>query len=162
MLGLNSKHAFPLIAFVLAIIALFFVGRAVLNFMNQIERGEDLAAVDWLPASASKISFAKCHNWQLFEFDISEDGFEAWADRWDVSEISEPFYITRYTMLESDQSFLLDGNESELGELPEEIPEYIAVVRNGLAYGKKYSNHGGIYVAYDRDEGRAYFYSSKR
>ncbi len=40
--------------------------------------------------------------------------------------------------------------------------EQSAIIKDGLYYGYTQNNGGGVWVAYDREYGRAYFRSSPR
>jgi hypothetical protein len=145
---------------VLGVVGFFVVANQMFRVLTRVECGENLQSVDWLPDSATKISYAKCYNWDLYEFDIAENDFLIWADRFELSEITEPFYITRYNI---DDSRVFDGPESFLGGKLEAVPEYTAMITNGLFYyDYKEHNHGGIYVAFDREDQRAYFHYAAR
>lgn len=102
-----------------------------------------------VPQSASNVSFMTPAFWgnTAYEFDISEAGFISWAKKneWPIEEIeSEPVEIHRYV------SFI-DNDRNDA----------IARVINGLGYTWTEGDRG-IYVAYDRDKGRAYFMQHTR
>jgi hypothetical protein len=121
----------------------------------------------WLPKAASDVSFARTCNWQYYEFDISEPEFVRWASRWELSEIDEPFFVTRFSVLDSPGA-LYDGPRDVLERrsgslIPENLPGYTAQITEGLCYHHyDEKRHGGVYVAFDRGTSRAYFHSAAR
>jgi len=73
-------------------VAIWFVRGAYLGF-TQVETGESVASVDWLPKSASNVSYYRSYMNTAYEFDIDEAGFLKWS-RWEVAEITEPVRLT--------------------------------------------------------------------
>lgn len=124
--------------------------------------------VDWLPTDASNVSFARTYAWEYYEFDISEPAFLKWASHWQLNEIQEPFYVTRYTIIGSPPpTSTYDGPRQLLEALdiepPKEPSRYTAEIRNGLMYYfHNERTHGGTYIAFDRTTGRAYFHYHAR
>ena len=84
-----------------------------------------------------------------YEFSVPEKGFRQWAEEkgWPLRDIGdEPIEIYRYTAF----AHLADAEES-------------VSVADGLYYQcAPEDDDGGIYVVYDRREGRAYFYAHTR
>ena len=119
------------------------------------EIGESVQSVEWLPETASNISYYRTYSWQAYEFDISEDHFEDWATRWDIREVGSPISVRRYSYM---------GRFEEASDYSDQENQesHTAKIRNGL-YDENWASDGGGYVvAYDRSEGRAYFQSNPR
>ena len=63
------------------------------------EIGEDIPHVDWLPNSATNVSFYKSGSFTAYEFNISEPSFSefAKAKSWNIKEITgKPFKMLSY------------------------------------------------------------------
>jgi len=132
--------------------------------------GENVARVDWLPVTASNISYNKSYSFTAYEFDITESGFIDYCTEknWNPSEIGEDGYrVWTYRM----------GNKMEekypkptLGKATKEIEaEYYRIretleptITNGLSYEARQSNGGGITALYDRTKQRAYVQTNPR
>ena len=137
---------------ILGIVTLYFTSTTVLHGLTAVESAENVESVPWLPDTASNISYSKNFNRRYFEFDVSEPAFCEWAKDYSISEISEPFHISRYAiMIDNPDSVDVDND-----------PRYTAVIANGLSASHTQSNHGGYSLAFDRDSDRAYFRSSSR
>ncbi|MFO0941740.1 MAG: hypothetical protein U0930_13370 [Pirellulales bacterium] len=137
------------------------------KFLTSVDRAESIASVPWLPTTASNVSYACTYGWQYYEFDISEAGFRDWASSWKIEEIREPFYITTYRVLDARAASVYDGPRDfligELQDLPDELPSYTAVIKSGLYfYSYNSKNHGGLYIAFDRNKQRAYYHYHAR
>jgi len=61
-------------------LAIWLVRGAYLGF-TQVESGEVVASVDWLPKSASNVSYYRSYMNTAYEFDIDEADFLKWS-RW--------------------------------------------------------------------------------
>lgn len=173
----------------------------LINIMDtSIDAGENIARVDWLPESSSRICWFKSNLSYAVEFDIPEKDFLVWVDsaegkkRFRLGEVepiaptdhySNWFYVPRYT------KFLTPGRRSEK-QLPPEPPDGLKIVhgpipenevgasgdvptpdiegdvqvmagpRQGWMYHHSYGNGGGIWLAYDSETGRAFYYHSPR
>lgn len=112
---------------------------------TQTDQGTNVAQVGWLPAAATNISYYRSYTNKAYEFDISQQSFLDWADRWNPQPITQPVRITTC------QGFITPGNGSTSVE-----------VSQGLAGSEEFGNGGGVWVAYDSSTGRAYFYSAPR
>lgn len=136
--------------------------------INRVETGQNLPHVDWLPDDATNVSFSRTYSWEYYEFDISEAAFKKWASHWQLNEIQEPFYITRYTINDSPSlTDTYDGPRQLLItrgiQLPAQLSNHTAEIRHGLMYFLHNDRtHGGTYVAFDRTVGRAYFHYHAR
>ena len=109
--------------------------------------GVAVARVDWLPEFASNISFYKTYSYTAYEFDISEDGFRDWAGNKEMVEITEPVAVERYNF--PDTHFPSDENTANIS--------------NALWWKTApRGNGGGTLIAYDRDQGIAYFQDNPR
>jgi len=103
-----------------------------------------------LPSDATNVSFhvrAVFGPITAYEFDTSEKEFLKWAkrNRWDVTRVSgRPYRIGRYTGC--------------VGKMDEPLH---AVICDGYSYEWTESDMG-IYVAFDRDRHRAYFFDHSR
>lgn len=139
------------ILLVLALVA--FAGLCYFAATRPPTVGEHVAATEApldLPIDASDAcyfipaAFGPC---TAFEFSVSEPGFRAWAQSrgWPLKVIDErPYGIMRYTALV--------GTSTAARE---------AKIKRGLYYQWNEEDRG-IYVAYDADEGRAYYMSHTR
>ena len=130
--------------------------------LTDIETGESLETVDWLPEEATNVSFYRSYMNTAYEFDISEQGFRDWS-RWELEEITEPVQIPRYlaysTPLPKEPT---DPTREEIEELALEYSKRGVTIKNGLYYGYLQNNGGGVWVGYDRGAGRAYYKSAPR
>jgi len=52
---------------------------ACVGSLIHVSTEENVPSVDWLPASASNVSYYKSYSFTAYEFDISESEFNAWA-----------------------------------------------------------------------------------
>ena len=118
--------------------------------LTRCDTAENVATVDWLPDTASNISYCKTYLNTAYEFDMTESEFLAWSE-WDVNEIGQPVSITRYKRY-----------AREIARHTAEYDEQWAEIDDGLYYGKKRSNGGGVWVGYDRKQGRVFYTSSAR
>ena len=116
--------------------------RSACNHFTHIETGENVQSVDWLPASATSVSFYKSYSFTAYEFDIPESDFIDWA-WWDLKPITKPVRVVRYCYFSSPDA-----------------PD--ATVTEGLHFVSEQSDGGGVWVAYDRKIGRAYLFTCPR
>jgi hypothetical protein len=142
------------IAVLLAMLRSIYIG------LTRVETGENVARVDWLPATATNVSYYKSYPFKSYEFDISEEEFREWA-WWDVQPITEPIRVARYNFFSVPPPGVGPFSE-ELVEQHEAYAARFAVVSDGLGYVHRQSNGGGVWVAYDRKRGRAFFHSAPR
>lgn len=142
-------------------VAVWFMRSAYIGF-TRIENGENVATVDWLPDAAANISYYRSYAHTAYEFDITEAAFRSWS-RWAVEELDEPVRIERYSRF---SKRLLDpppnATDEELQAHAMAYSEQSAIIEDGLYYAYTQNNGGGVWVAYDRKYGRAYFRSSAR
>ncbi len=111
------------------------------------ESGENKSHVDWLPTSASNISYFKTYSYTAYEFNISEEDFIAWTDEENLIEISNPISIERFNFHET--------------YFPS--AENTTTVSNGLWWETPpRGNGGGTRIAFDRDTRTAYFQDNPR
>jgi hypothetical protein len=117
------------------------------------EHVEPSASPFSLPEGATDVSYCRGHRGTIaFEFTIDEAGFRGWVNAGigsiesesaniPVREITSPFIINCYHALSPE----LNG--------PKEI-----AIANGLYYSW-FKEDRGVYAAYDRDIGRAYYFA---
>jgi hypothetical protein len=130
--------------------------RAVVN-RPQFETAENVKRVNWLPKSASRISYYRSDSFALYEFDISEAEFLKWSS-WKVKTISSlPVIVMRYSF-ETLPGFFDPATE----EREEWEAQRFAKVTNGLSYQTNNPNGRGVSVAYDRATGRAFVHDASR
>lgn len=190
-------------AFVAVSLFVFLLG-VVLLIVNitdtSIDAGEDVARVDWLPGSSSRVCWFKSNLSYAVEFNIPEKDFLEWVDSaegrkqftfGDIKPIAPTdqypywFYVPRYI------KYLTPEHRSEKS-LPPEPPEDLKIVHNskpkndasesrdalnpncdngiqsmaspqhGWMYYHSYGNGGGIWLAYDSDTSRVFYYHSPR
>ncbi len=136
--------------------------RSVYIGLTQIETAESVASVDWLPDSATNVSYYRSYLNTAYEFDIDESEFRKWS-RWDITEITEPVQMSRYLAFSKPRpQEPVNPTEEEQIAFTSENHERGITIRNGLYYGHTQRNGGGVWVAYDRQTGRAYFRSAPR
>jgi len=111
--------------------------------------------VDWLPDSASDVSYYKSYQFTAYEFDIPEADFVAWS--WhDLKPITKPIFVERYTYRSAPYVMLSPvATQAEIDNWEEARGRH--QVFNGLFFQVRRSNGGGVTVVYDRDQGRGYF-----
>ena len=102
-----------------------------------------------IPSQAQNVSFydsGLLGPQTAFEFDIGEEEFCRWSeDRgWQTDEIDSTISMERFNLVSRDSRKL-----EKIG------------IRSGLSYSYVVGDYG-IYVAYDRDHGRAYFFNHTR
>ena len=124
-------------------------------------------------AGARNVSYYHSYLWKAHEFDIDEQGFLAWAKGMGVAVErigAEPFAISRYSLEGADGLYPPnlgpDATPEEVARREEAVERYWSVrekvIHNGYAYRQVRTNGGGVWVGYDLDSGRAYFYYAAR
>lgn len=142
-------------------LAIWFARGAYLGF-TQVETSEAVASVDWLPKSASNVSYYRSYMNTAYEFDIDEAGFLKWS-RWDVDEITEPVRLSRYLAFSTPPPpEPSNPTNDEMVAFATEYSRRAVTISDGLYYGYLQTNGGGVWVGYDRSSGRAYYQSAPR
>ena len=123
-------------------------------FGDHIEIGIHRPSVDWLPHTASDISFYRntnMANFLAYEFHISKPDFETLAHErsWPVKPPEGRVSVARYTQC------LPDGH-------PQLIEPLEAETYDGLFFELRHQNGGGITVLYDETSSMAYVFKSNR
>jgi hypothetical protein len=146
----------------MGLFTLFFVAGGVhglLSERNPIRYAENVESVEWLPKSATNISYYRSYMYTAYEFDIPEEDFLEWAKRkyWNVSRIeAEPVSISRYNW-----PILHAADDHKYFET-QERETHINIVR-GYVYKKRFGRSGGgRIVAYNLDINRAYYQHNPR
>jgi hypothetical protein len=140
--------------------AAFFIW-SVLAF-TVVEYGENQASVNWLPKSATNVSYYQSYAFTAYEFAIPEAEFLKWSGK-KLMPIDETISIPRYCFPRTKVPVV--GPNPTVQELDNQMQVYesrTAQVANGLHYTHRRQNGGGVIVAYDRDRGKAFFWSSPR
>lgn len=122
------------------------------------ETGINVPTADWLPETASDISFYRSHSWKAWEYTISENDFRESGSRYDLKEIEEPQSIPRFSWLEFRNTDPTKYGESYFRE----EQGHHAKVSNGLFASKRWKNGSGYHIIFDRDKSRVFFQSNKR
>lgn len=122
------------------------------------ERGENQAHVDWLPETASDISYYRSYSRKVSEFSMNESDFRKWASGSDLKEITDRHEIRRFSWWEFQTTRPKQYDETYFRE----ERHHIAVVTNGLFASYRQSDGGGNYRVFDRDKNRVYFESNRR
>lgn len=162
-----------LIAGLVALLGLLWLGYGAYRGFTDVEIGENVPRVPWLPDSASNVSFYRSYPFTAYEFDIPEQDFLEWAEDhgWDVRRIKdEEKAIYRHHFgggrLKYPDEPPADATEAQEQRWLRAVEEYAEAfqkkIDNGYYYRYEQSNGGGITVGYDLDTGRAYFQSSPR
>jgi hypothetical protein len=127
--------------------------------MTRFETAENVANVDWLPQSASNVSYYRSYRFTAYEFDMAETDFKRWTP-YEVKPIDSPVKVARY--------WLISRGYSDLGPNPKraeweawEASAY-ATISDGLYYSHRRSDGGGVDVAFDRRKGRVFFQTNPR
>jgi hypothetical protein len=130
--------------------------------LTEIETGENAAKVEWLPSSASNVSYYKSYSFTAYEFDINEAEFVNWSG-WNLSPITSPIRIARYCFF-APIAPKPDANSSDddWNKYATASASRSANIADGIYYKHVQTNGGGVSVAYDRQRHRAYFQSSPR
>ena len=130
--------------------------------LTHFESGEGVPSVSWLPESAPNVSYYKSYLNTAFEFDISEAEFLRWSS-WEVQPIKEPVGMLRYCYFTtSPPDYGPNPTQAQEAELLAIYNSQRPKIDDGWYYGYRQSNGGGVWVAYDRSKGRAYFRSAPR
>ncbi len=119
---------------------------------EDIRFAEHVDRVNWLPETASNISYHFIRDMTAYEFDIQKEDFLELAKSrfWKVSEITEPFTIKRYTWVGN----LINQSEIDLSVIDQ---ENCWVVLDQGYYYEKQSGADFTAVGYDFLKGRAYY-----
>lgn len=130
---------------------------------SRVEEGENVRSVNWLPGSASNVSFFKSYLYTAYEFDIPEPEFIKWSG-WKLTTITQPVHVSRYCFFKVNTlpSPAPNATNEEWEAFEKTRSTAIATITNGLYFEYLHGNGGGVRVAYDRDRGRAFFWSSPR
>jgi hypothetical protein len=108
------------------------------------ESAENVTTVDWLPKTASRISYFKSYMFTAFEFDIPEADFLQWCKE-------EGWPVTKVELRETiDKCFVSRWNNGSV------------TIEGGWYYEHRQKNGGGVWVGYQRETGRAYYSSAPR
>lgn len=162
----RRKRILVSVVLMLGLVWLFY---GAYRSFTDIEHGEHWKTVKWLPSEATDISFYRSYSFTAYEFDISEKGFLQWASRWEISPITTSFTIRRYSsQLDSTRYPQLNNDHTEaeynqwLQAQSERKAKAEATIDEGYFYAHRQSNGGGVWVAYDKKRGRAYYKSMPR
>lgn len=130
--------------------------------LTRVETGENVESVDWLPTSATNVSFYRSYSFTAYEFDIPESDFVDWA-RWNLKPISKPVSVVRYCYSSADVTEPdASATQAEWDAFEQRYDARRATVADGLYYVNEQPDGGGVWVAYDRKQGRAYFHTALR
>ena len=141
--------------------AVWFVHSAYVG-VTAIETGENVSFVDWLPETASNVSFYRSYMYTAYEFDITESEFIKWSS-WDLAEISDPVSLARYKLLDTEIPDLgSNPSDDDVEAFMTARAEQTATIDDGLYYGYLQDNGGGVWAGYDRKRGRAFYQSAPR
>jgi hypothetical protein len=151
----KSKKRFPkraiigVIALVSVTLGLYLLSN---NYLTSYEYAENVETVDWLPDTATNISYFKSYLFTAYEFDISEEEFLKLAEKkgWKVKKINQTKRVLRYTYGVNQKNNTSKKTNTE------------AIIDSGYYYNKRFSNGGGITVVYDNEKQTAYFQSDPR
>lgn len=123
----------------LVILGLGAMGYLLYHDVTDVEQGQRIPAVPWLPAAASDISYIKSYTFTAYEFDITQPEFVRWSDQngWHANPVTG-------------RASLLDWQKQNV------------TIEAGLFYAHEFGNGGGVWVAYDSKARRAYFQSMPR
>jgi len=145
----EMKRAAKIILILVAILAVAFIAFVLFAFRSTpIESGKHLARVDWLPAEASDVTYAKREGFGWFtcyECNLPRVVFDRLAQKeeWKL----EP------------KNDVSSGLRLVLKLSP---PTEIDSVARALFYEKRQPNGGGVTVIYDLDAARLFVYESHR
>ena len=150
--------------FAVAVFAAFpltFV-RSIHLELTRVETGECASSVPWLPDTASNVSYYRTYMNTAYEFDMEEDDFRDWS-RWELKEISDPITVRRYLSFSSPPPAVASNLPAdELSRRADQPLRRSVRLTDGLCHVFVQDNGGGIWLAYDRRSGRAYYRSAPR
>ena len=130
--------------------------------LTRVETGECVSSVPWLPDTASNVSYYRTYMNTAYEFDMEEDDFRDWS-RWELKEISDPITVRRYLSFSSPPPAVASNLPAdELSRRADQPLRRSVRVTDGLCHVFVQDNGGGIWLAYDRRKGRAYYRSAPR
>jgi hypothetical protein len=132
---------------------------ATYQSFTYVESAENVPRVGWLPDSASNVSYYKSYAFTAYEFDIPEADFVAWACR-DLDPIRAPVKISRYSHATAPRDVV--GPNTSHEALLAMMARRQATVTDGLYFEYRQRNGGGLRMAYDRNNRRAYVQTSPR
>ena len=146
--------AAPVIAFVL------FAFRS-----TPIERAKHVAHVDWLPAEASDVTYAKREGFGWFtcyECKFPREAFEQFARKegWQLipkSDISTGLRSVLDLPATKDKTEPNGVISVDLNQVQD-----MSAVKKALSYEDRHQNGGGVTVIYDLDAGRLFVHESHR
>lgn len=148
---------------VLAVIA--FAVWSVLDVREKfsVSTGENLKRVNWLPSSASNISYYRNYHFTAYQFEMSESEFVNWCPK-TLAEIEKPISISTWKTRLID--FPKPDSNTTAAQFDAMIDKYdsetTVVVKRGLFY-EHWADNGGcsIYV-FDRTNSMGYHQWSPR
>ena len=128
-----------------------------------IRTGENFDRVNWLPASASKVSFYRNYHFTAYQFCMPENEFIEWCPKM-LNEIVEPVTISTW------KTRLLEYPTPNTNTTADEFDRMIAkfksettaTISNGLYYEKWGDDGGCSAYVFDRDTSIGYHQWSPR
>lgn len=102
------------------------------------ETGMNLGSVDWLPRSASDVSYWETYSWSAWECTMGEEDFREWGTRYKLQEIKYAQSIERFSWMEFSRS----SQDSDGDAWDKERQKHVAIVRKGLFATERRENGG--------------------
>ena len=152
----RDRKALLLLCFILLCLpfaALFYLG-------SQPTYGKNEASVDWLPESASNISYYRSKQISVFEFDISGVNFKRWAEGrgMRVRRLAENTSISRFNAYIPAESRVPETSDDASGEAPSvEFNAWQSAISARIERGLIAEGSDGAKAVFDGSANKAYF-----
>ena len=158
------KGAAKIILILVAIVAVDFIAFVLLAFRTTpMESAKHLAHVDWLPAEASDVTYAKREGFGWFtcyECSLPREAFDQFARK-------EGWQMTPKSDVSTGLRGVLDLPATKHKAEPNGVvtvdlnnAQSMPVVKKALFYEDRHQNGGGVTVIYDLDAGRLFVHES--
>ncbi|ADE55816.1 hypothetical protein [Coraliomargarita akajimensis] len=146
--------------YVLALCLLILPSSVMFFMKNQPNYGENHSSVNWLPETATNVSFYRSKQIQVYEFNMDFESFKAWAKErgLEVRQIGSHQIISRYKAYlpnkqRSDSERPVSTGVKAAERLDQWQQQISAKIYSGfIALGPE-----DVTVLYDATEGRVYF-----
>ena len=151
----KSKRDTQAFYVLLAMVALFPF--AVFYMLQQgPDFGENLQSVDWLPETASNVSYYRSDQVEIYEFSITVEEYKRWAERqgMHIRTITSPISVSRYMAYIPGNPHLVPSSDGLTSEEFHQWQNMISIqVESGL-----YASEEGHYTAvYDYNSHKCYY-----
>lgn len=131
----------------ISVLALAWIARYLIYASpGEMDSGQSLNSVQWLPQEASNISYSKTAYFNAFEFTISQEGFLDWVKDKKYGapvSITKPVTVSRYFTILKIKPLGEDNNKVE--------------VTAGMIIDNRIDGGGGRLIVYDQKAHKAFY-----